>query len=62
MKRISLHLLLGTTILALLVPACTWLGPSRLVVKPEAITRVASGPGARWLQPEVAELELNVIV
>jgi CubicO group peptidase (beta-lactamase class C family) len=40
MKRISKYLILCTTILTLLLPSCAWFGQSRLVVNPEAVTRV----------------------
>src|SRR5512136_1265150 len=40
MKRISHYLILCITILAFLLPACTWFGPTRLVVNPEAVTQV----------------------
>jgi len=38
-KQISLNLLICPTILALLLTACAGIGSSKLVVKPEAITR-----------------------
>jgi CubicO group peptidase (beta-lactamase class C family) len=39
-KRIALHQVICTSILALLLTACASIGPSRLVVKPESTTRV----------------------
>ena len=40
MKRILLRLVLYATFPALLLTGCTWFGPPRLVVDPEAVTQV----------------------
>jgi CubicO group peptidase (beta-lactamase class C family) len=39
-KQTSLFLAMCATVLALLLTGCTWFGPSRLVVEPEAVTQI----------------------